>query len=117
MPRSSELTHTEQLLLSYGMLSSSRSAEKRFWGYQLQKVIKNETKQLVPWGTLFPALRRLEHFGYLSSQWDLDKETGKARRYYTLTERGEGACGAARFAIADTDRPRSSSTPILEPGR
>ena len=54
----------------------------------------------LPDGTVYPALRRLEHAGFLSSNWE-DKEAARAdkrppRRYYQLTPDGEEALVAAR---------------------
>ena len=54
----------------------------------------------LPDGTVYPALRRLEHAGCLSSNWE-DKETANAekrppRRYYQLTPDGENALSNAR---------------------
>lgn len=53
----------------------------------------------LPDGTVYPALRRLEHAGCLSSSWE-DKEAANAdkrppRRYYRLTPDGEEALAAA----------------------
>jgi DNA-binding PadR family transcriptional regulator len=41
-------------------------------------------------GALYPALKRLENKGWLTSRW---KETdgGKRRRYYSITEAGRKA--------------------------
>ncbi len=39
-------------------------------------------------GALYPALRRMEKRGWLSSQWRLT-ETGREARFYALTESGQ----------------------------
>lgn len=54
----------------------------------------------LPDGTVYPALRRLEQAGCLSSDWE-DKKAAAAdkrppRRYYRLTPDGEKALAAAR---------------------
>lgn len=54
----------------------------------------------LPDGTVYPALRRLEHAGCLSSKWE-DRQAAMAdkrppRRYYELTPAGENALEAAR---------------------
>lgn len=43
-------------------------------------------------GTVYPALRRLEAAGYLSSEWEEEASAEKRprRRYYALTQEGEG---------------------------
>ncbi len=54
----------------------------------------------LPDGTVYPALRRLEHAGFLTSEWE-DKDAAKKeqrppRRYYRLSPDGEKALAAAR---------------------
>jgi DNA-binding PadR family transcriptional regulator len=43
----------------------------------------------LPEGTVYPALHRLESAGYLHSRWS--QETGRRRRVYELTRRGQAA--------------------------
>jgi DNA-binding PadR family transcriptional regulator len=54
----------------------------------------------LPDGTVYPALRRLEHSGCLASEWEDKKfaasEQRPPRRYYSLTPEGEEALAAAR---------------------
>jgi transcriptional regulator len=38
-------------------------------------------------GTLYPALHKLEHLGYLKSAWG-ESNTGRRAKYYTLTRAG-----------------------------
>ena len=45
-------------------------------------------------GTLYPALHRLERDGLLGSSWS--NETGRRRRVYRITRRGEKALGQRR---------------------
>jgi DNA-binding PadR family transcriptional regulator len=61
----------------------------------------------LPDGTVYPALRRLEHAGCLSSKWE-NKEAANAeqrppRRYYRLTSEGEKALSAARERFPGLD--------------
>ena len=46
----------------------------------------------LPSGTIYPALRRLESFEFVASDWEKDvnarKEGRPRRRYYTLTQMG-----------------------------
>jgi transcriptional regulator len=44
----------------------------------------------LPEGTIYPALHRLEQAGLLASRW-VTAESGRRRRVYTLTRRGERA--------------------------
>ena len=54
----------------------------------------------LPDGTVYPALRRLQHAGYLSSQWEDEKRAfakGRpARRNYKLTPVGRKALAEGR---------------------
>jgi len=43
----------------------------------------------LPEGTIYPALHRLEKEGLLDSSWD--KDSGRTRRVYRLSHRGEKA--------------------------
>jgi PadR family transcriptional regulator, regulatory protein PadR len=43
----------------------------------------------LPEGTVYPALHRLERQGLLASQWS--DESGRKRRIYTVTDRGQAA--------------------------
>ena len=61
----------------------------------------------LPDGTVYPALRRLEHAGCLSSDWENKKaanaEQRPPRRYYRLTPDGEKALVAARERFPGLD--------------
>jgi DNA-binding PadR family transcriptional regulator len=48
----------------------------------------------LPTGTVYPALRRLERAGWLTSEWDV--VSGRKRRTYRLTRSGEQALAAER---------------------
>jgi DNA-binding PadR family transcriptional regulator len=48
----------------------------------------------LPTGTVYPALRRLESAGYLSSTWSTD--SGRKRRTYRLSRAGTKALGTMR---------------------
>ena len=55
-------------------------------------------------GTVYPALRRLENLGFVTSSWESERiarrEQRPARRYYEITRAGSEALGVAvkRFA-------------------
>ena len=53
----------------------------------------------LPSGTVYPALRRLEQAGFVSSKWEKEavaqKDQRPARKYYAITRTGESALGAA----------------------
>ena len=52
-----------------------------------------------PTGTVYPALRRLEHAGYVHSRWEAERaafdEARPQRRYYEITAAGRRALGDA----------------------
>ena len=49
----------------------------------------------LPEGTVYPALHRLEEAGLLSSRW-VTADSGRRRRVYALTRRGERALAERR---------------------
>ena len=61
----------------------------------------------MPSGTVYPALRRLEHSGFIASKWEPDavaqREQRPARKYYSITRAGESALGGAlkRYPLLD----------------
>lgn len=60
-------------------------------GYQLMEEINKrglaQPERLEP-AVIYTTLRRMEHRGLLTSQWE-EKETGPDRRTYTITEEGK----------------------------
>jgi PadR family transcriptional regulator, regulatory protein PadR len=61
-------------------------------GYAVIEEIRRRSGQAfdLPEGTIYPALHRLEQAELLSSRWVV-AESGRQRRVYTLTRRGERA--------------------------
>lgn len=61
-------------------------------GYAVIEKIKRRSNEAfdLPEGTIYPALHRLEQAGLLSSRW-VTAESGRRRRVYALTRRGEQA--------------------------
>lgn len=87
--RPKELTEIERGLLRAGLVASLRSREDRFWAYDAQRIFQDIMKRDISWGTLLPALRRLQAMGYLTSEWDTPDPAKRPIRYYTLTEPGK----------------------------
>ena len=52
---------------------------------RIQQISKDELK--VPQGSLYPALHRLEHQGWISASWGAT-ETGREAKFYALTRAG-----------------------------
>jgi PadR family transcriptional regulator PadR len=66
-------------------------------GYAVIEEIRRRSGQAfdLPEGTIYPALHRLELADLLSSRW-VTAESGRRRRVYTLTRRGERALAERR---------------------
>ena len=71
----------------------------------------------VPGGTVYPALRRLEDGGFLTSKWEepgvARAEPRPARKYYELTRTGREALADAvkRYRLLDQPQPKKARTP------
>src|SRR5438552_8319915 len=58
-------------------------------GYGIAKVIRSTSHQAldIEFGSLYPALKRLELKGWIASKWDIS-DHGKRAKYYRLTPAG-----------------------------
>ena len=56
----------------------------------------------LPEGTIYPALHRLEHQGLIESEWS--QASGRRRRVYRLTRRGQRALGEKTTAWQTFER-------------
>ena len=104
MPRTSNdlLQGTLQVLILKALLAESTH------GYGVARWIERTTGEAlqIEEGSLYPALRRLEDKGYISSDWGLSENNRRAR-YYTLTAAGRAhvraeAAAWTRFSAAMT---------------
>jgi PadR family transcriptional regulator, regulatory protein PadR len=70
------------------LILKALSAEERH-GYGIARWIEDVTEDVleVPEGSLYPALRRLESRGLISSRWDVSEHNRRAR-FYALTRAG-----------------------------
>jgi PadR family transcriptional regulator PadR len=70
----------------------------------------------MPGGTVYPALRRLEEAGHLSSKWEEPRVSQAAprpaRKYYELTRSGRGVLVEAvkRYRLLEQTQPPKSRT-------
>jgi PadR family transcriptional regulator PadR len=66
-------------------------------GYAVIEQIRRKSGRAfdLPEGTIYPALHRLEQAGLLASRW-MRAESGRRRRVYALTRRGERALAERR---------------------
>lgn len=60
-------------------------------GYSIAREIERLSSDALKLGegTLYPALRTLEHEGYIKGEWEI-QPSGPARKIYHLTESGKG---------------------------
>jgi PadR family transcriptional regulator len=71
----------------------------------------------MPGGTVYPALRRLEDAGYVSSKWEKERvakeEARPRRKYYEITRAGREVLAEAvkRYRLLES----STVTPVREP--
>lgn len=61
------------------------------YGYELVEAINQRSDGVLAMGqsTLYPLLYNLQAKGYIKAHWK-DADSGRQRKYYTLTERGRG---------------------------
>jgi DNA-binding PadR family transcriptional regulator len=75
----------------------------------------------LPGGTVYPALRRLEEAGYLSSQWEHPRisqaEPRPARKYYELTRSGREALAEALKRYRILEQPPGKKVRQPKPSR
>ena len=77
-----------------GLLLAIIAAEPKH-GYAVIESLKTRSQGRLelPEGTIYPALHRLERNGLLASEWS---DTGRRRRVYRLTDKGERELGVRR---------------------
>ncbi len=79
------------------MLVLTVIADGELYGYEIaQKVRERSGGAFAPSeGSLYPTLHRLEIEGALEATWR-ESDRGPRRRYYRLTEKGQGLAAEAR---------------------
>ena len=95
MNSSKELVGASTALLILGILARAPS-----YGYEIVKRVNEEADGVFTWqeGTVYPVLHKLEKDGFVQSQWQ-EAETGRRRKYYSITARGRErlAAGASEW--------------------
>lgn len=99
------------LLTSFtGVLILQSLAQGYRFGFDIMQVTG------LPSGTIYPALRRLESLGFVTSDWEKDlnarKEGRPRRRYYTLTPAGRRHLKVSEARVQAVGRlmPRGETT-------
>jgi PadR family transcriptional regulator PadR len=64
--------------------------QQPMYGYQIIKELEKKSQGYFKFkeGTLYPALHRLEKAGLVTGKWEM-LPSGRQRRYYHITDRGE----------------------------
>ena len=72
------------------MILKTLETEGRMHGYGVARRIEQTSGDLLQlnYGTLYPALLKLEQEGYVSSEWGVSENSRKAK-YYRLTRAGK----------------------------
>lgn len=73
-------------LAELGLLSLLRDGPQ--YGLQILERLRAEAGLGLAEGTIYPLLHRLERVGQVRSEWRLDGEGARPRKYYALTEKG-----------------------------
>jgi DNA-binding PadR family transcriptional regulator len=65
-------------------------SEREMYGYEIVKLVNARSNGLLEWkeGTLYPTLHKLEGERLIGAAWR-EGPSGKQRKYYGLTRRGE----------------------------
>ncbi|MBC7098326.1 helix-turn-helix transcriptional regulator [Candidatus Bipolaricaulota bacterium] len=77
------------------------AAEGPVYGMAMIRELRRHGYELSP-GSLYPALHSLQEQGYLASEERL--QSGRRRRYYTITERGRKVLEIARKQVQELVR-------------
>jgi PadR family transcriptional regulator, regulatory protein PadR len=87
----------EFLTATVGLLILSLLRERAMYGYEiLQEAGRRSARQFeLKEGTIYPALHQMERAGLLSAEWR-EGDTGRARKYYTLTAKGRAQAKSKR---------------------
>jgi PadR family transcriptional regulator PadR len=72
-------------------------AKGETYGYEIIQKVRELSGGRVEWsdGMLYPVLHRLEREGLVASEWK-ESETGRERKYYTLTSNGRNTLKSER---------------------
>src|SRR5690349_6112838 len=83
---------TELLKGTLALLILSLLSRKAMYGYEIAATVHRDTDGAFTWreGSLYPSLHKLEQGGLIVGAWE-EKETGRKRRYYHITRKGQSA--------------------------
>ncbi|HRP07160.1 MAG TPA: helix-turn-helix transcriptional regulator [Gemmatimonadales bacterium] len=73
-------------------------AEGDSYGYAIIKRVREISGGQMNWtdGMLYPVLHRLERLGHIEARWEVAADTGRKRKYYSVTPSGMAQLQAER---------------------
>lgn len=83
---------TELLKGTLSLLILSLLSRRPMYGYEIAATVHSDTEGAFTWreGSLYPSLHKLQADGLIVGEWQ-EKESGRKRRYYQLTSKGQAA--------------------------
>ena len=108
------MTGGEALKGHLDMLVLAAVKKRPLHGYAIIEALKTQTEGTLALaeGTVYPALRRLEDEGYLTSEWEepsiAQSEPRPPRKYYDLTREGRELLAEAvkRYRLLEQTQPK-----------
>src|SRR4051794_3966108 len=96
---------SELLKGTLALLILSLLSRKAMYGYEIVATVHRDTEGAFQWreGSLYPNLHKLEQAGFIVGEWE-EKETGRKRRYYHLTDAGRAALAEKVQSWTDLSR-------------
>jgi transcriptional regulator len=83
---------SELLKGTLSLLILSLLSRKPMYGYEIAATVHRETDGTFTWreGSMYPNLHKMQTDGLIVGAWE-EKETGRKRRYYHITDKGRAA--------------------------
>ena len=96
---------TELLKGTLSLLILALLCRKSMYGYEIAATVHRDTDGAFTWreGSLYPSLHKMEQAGLIDGAWE-EKETGRKRRYYRITEAGKAALADKRQSWSELCR-------------
>ena len=104
------ITQLRRGVLEFCVLSLLRDEQR--YGFDLVRLLGEVEGMVTSEGTIYPLLSRLRRDGLVTTSWQ-ESDVGPPRRYYTLSEDGQGALKA--FTVEWT-RFRDAVDTLLDTG-
>jgi PadR family transcriptional regulator PadR len=86
---------TELLKGTLSLLILSLLTRSSMYGYEIAATVHRDTDGAFTWreGSLYPSLHKLQSDGLIVGEWE-EKESGRKRRYYHITDKGRAVLKA-----------------------